>query len=101
VTRVVVGIVVGATVALALGAATDSVLRERMRKLAASCCLGDSDGDGMNARKAAAFAKRLVEAIGERCRAAVEESRAAAADERQRLWARFERARDTGRADTN
>ncbi len=97
-TRVVVGIVVGAAVAVALGAATDSVVRERVRRLATGCCDGDAKGGGMTARKAADFARKVIGGIGERCRAAVVESRAAAAEERQRLWASFEQARDTGRA---
>jgi hypothetical protein len=107
VTRVMAGVVVGVVAALAFGLATEPAVRERVRKLAAplvslGCCGGDGDADGgISVQKAADFGRQVLGVAKERYRSAVEESRAAAAEERQRLWARFERARDTGRADTD
>ncbi len=96
--KMIVGLFVGAVAALAVGAATQPAVRDRVRLLAASCC-GDAEGQSVRIEDATGFVKRAIEAVGERFRGAAEESRVAAAEERQRLWKHFERARDTGRAD--
>jgi hypothetical protein len=100
------GIFVGAIVALAVAVATEPAVRERVRRLAGelvSCgCFGAEGKDGtLSAQNAADFGSRVLAVIKERYQSAVEESRAAATEERQRLWARFEQARDTGRADAD
>ena len=96
--RLLVGLMVGVVAAMAIGAATQPVLRDRMRQMATSCC-GDAEGRPMRIEDATGFVKRMIGVVGERFREAAEESRIAAAEERQRLWRTFERARDSGRAD--
>ena len=100
--RVAFGIIVGIVAASAIGIAVEPAVRARFRAIAgrlAGCCDGQRAGSG--SRQCVDLGRRALGVEQARYDQAVAEGRTAAAERRQQLWARFETARDSGRADVD